>query len=299
MIGWFGLKILCNLYDQWISAIRRDLSEKGFNHLGIDDRDCAIRWVAWKRRTVPDGPRNILKAEGFNCPNDHQEGLADLEKTFISGKDIWRWQTINIDNPEFKCEDRLYNDWGVHHFHLGIGYKKGTPYKERTNPLLFALVDKFTVYEIGIYYHGDWYERDMLEIIDKNWPNLLDRFTLRGVRSSSYPQNNDDIKLLRGNNKNPGNVNYCLTLNSGRVIVPPGGGYATNGTSIEAVRYADSIAKSLISAEKIIISYIEDQIRNGLIQKKDYTVTLHLTKEQILAIVDNLFRFVLWEYKLQ
>ena len=55
----------------------------------------------------------------------------------------------------------MYNDYRVIRIlHLGIGFET-SGYIKRTGPLLFAIVDSASVYEIGLYHHGDWYEFDV------------------------------------------------------------------------------------------------------------------------------------------
>lgn len=79
-----------------------------------------------------------------------------MERAFSCGSDIWPWLSKLIDRPSF--EVGLFNDYWVVHFHLGVGFG-GDGYIKRTGELLFAVVDAVTVHEIGIFYHGEWYER--------------------------------------------------------------------------------------------------------------------------------------------
>lgn len=281
------MNIICNLYSQWIAAIRQEMTNVGFDHSALSDQDCAIRWQAWKRRTVPTGARTVLKASGFNCPSHLQQGLADLEQAFTTGAKIWPWQSKLIDRPAF--EDGLYNDYRVVHFHIGVGFET-SGYINRTGKLLFAIVDSASVHEIGIYGHGDWYELDILDIIDENWPNLLDAVTIRGLNVSNCARTRDEVKALR-----EAKVVSIIKLNSGRIIAPPGGGIATDGTSIEAVSSTDDWARLLRNGEKAIISSIREQVQKGAMEAKDYEVLLHTTEDKISGVFEDTHRWILWK----
>lgn len=230
----------------------------------------------------------VLKASGFNCPSYLlQRGLADLEHSFTFGAEIWPWQSKLIDRPTF--EDGLYNDYRVVHFHLGVGFETNG-YINRTDELLFAIVDSASVHEIGIYGHVDWYELDILDIIDENWPNLLDVVTIHGLDVSNCARTRDEVKVIR-----EANVVSIIKLNSGRIIAPPGGGIATDGTSNEAVRFTDYWAKLLRNGEKAIVSSIREHVQNGGMESRDYEVILHVTDDEISGVFEDTYKWVLWE----
>ena len=131
------MEIECNLYAAWIAVIRGAMTNVGFDHSKLTDQDCAVRWCAWKRRIVPSAKRIIRRAKGFQRPPKLHKGLNKLEHAFISGTDIWPWQSKLIDSPAVEAEDGLYNDYRVAHFHLGTVIEPGG-YAKRGNELLFA-----------------------------------------------------------------------------------------------------------------------------------------------------------------
>ncbi|WP_282755878.1 hypothetical protein [Desulfuromonas thiophila] len=281
------MKIICNLYAQWISSIRAELTKEGFDHTSLGDQDCAITWQSWKRRIVSPARRTLHKAPAFNCPNHLQSGLTDLETAFTNGADIWPWQSKLIDRLPY--EDGLYNDYRVLHFHLGTG-REASGYINRTDELLFAIVDRADVYEIGIYRHGDWHELDILDIIDNAWPAFLDRVTIRALDVSNCPQTREEVKALR-----QAHVVSIVKLKSGRIVAPPGGGVATDGTSIEAVTSADYWAKLLRNGEKAIIASIQEQVQKGMMESKDYDVVLEATDNEIAGTIAGAAKWILWK----
>lgn len=283
------MKITCNLYAQWIDGIRKEMTQAGFDHYALSDQDCAIKFYSWKRRIVPSRKRHVFKASDFNCPNHLKKGLTNLEKAFETGNDIWPWQSKFIDRPSY--EDGMFNDYRVVHFHLGIGFKPNG-YINRTpnGELLFAIVDSSSVYELGIYRHGDWYELDLLDIVDDNWPHLLDAVTIRVLDITHCPSTREEVKTLR-----KANVVSFIKLKSGRIVAPLGGGVATNGTSNDAVCSADYWAKVLRDGEKAIISDIKEQIQKGELESKDYEILLHATDDEVAGVLPEIHKWILWK----
>lgn len=280
------MNITCDLYSEWINAIRREFTKAGFVHQSMSDRDCAILWQSWNRRLIPAKPRLIKKACSFSCPPTHQKGLEALEAVFEKGDDIKPWQSRMTEKIEF--EDGLLNDYGVLHFHLGDTFDN-SGFIKRTGPLLFAIVRDDTVYAIGIYNHGDWYELDILNIIDRNWPNLLNPVTVKGFDAAYTPKSREEIKALRNSN-----VCAVISLDSGRMVAPLGGGIATDGTSNDAVHSADHWAKYLRNADNMIIDHIKECVRKGTMPAKDYIVHLHATDSEIAGVIDGIQRIDLW-----
>jgi hypothetical protein len=281
------MKITCDLYSDWIKAIRREFTNQGYAHEGLSDQDCAIQWQSWNRRLIPTRARTIERADTFSCPPEHKKGLDSLESAFANGNEIRPWQSKLVEKISY--EDGLLNDFGVFHFHLGETVDN-SGYIKRTGPLLFAIVRYSTVYEIGIYNHGDWYEFDILNIIDRNWPYLLDPVTLKGLDIAYSPQTKQQIKALR-----QANICSMIKLDSGRIVIPMGGGAATDGTSFDAVRSADYWAKFLRDADKLIIENVEQRILKGVLLAKDYHVHLHATDSEIAGVVEDKLRIVVWK----
>lgn len=280
------MKITCNLYSEWIKAIRQEFTNEGFSHSGLSDQDCAIQWQSWNRRLVSPKSRVIEKADSFTCPTELQSGLNGLEAALSNGDNVKPWQSKLVDRVSY--EDGLLNDYGVLHFHLGETLESNG-YIKRTGPLLFAIVRDAAVYEIGIYGHADWYELDILNIIDRNWPELLDPVTIKAIDTAYSPKTKEEIKALRD-----ANVCSIISLDSGRIIVPIGGGVATGGTSNDAVHAADYWAKFLRDADNLVVGHIEEEVRQGTLPAEDYHVHLHATDSEIAAVVEDKLRIIVW-----
>lgn len=262
------MTITCNLYDQWIAKIRQELTAAGYDNSNVGDQDCAIDYYKWAMRFIPKNPREIKRASEFSCPSEFTTGLKLLEDAVEAGKNLIPWQSRQIGRP--RAKDGMLYDWGISHFHLGENLN-ANGFIEGHNEVLFAIADSCCFYEIGIYLHGDWWEFDILNIIDRNWPQLLQKASINGLGVRSSAKTRDEVKALRD-----GGVVTIVKLDSGRVIAPPGGGVATDGTPEQAVWNADLHAKLLLDAEKKIIIDIRSRIESGELEERDYDVRLEV-----------------------
>ena len=281
------MTVTCHLYSEWTAGIRQELTRAGFDHSKLSDQDCAIRWQSWKRRSVRTQVRTVERAAGFSCPAHVQNGLIDLESAIVRGADLAPWQSKLVDRPGY--EDGLYNDYRITHFHLGAG-TDASGYIKRTKELLFAVVDSTSVYEISVYDHGQWYELDILDIIDAHWPHLLDEVTIHGMGATNSPTTREEVKALRD-----AHVISHLLLKSGRLIAPLGGGTMINGTSFEAVLAANQWSRILKLGERHIADAIDEGINKGVLAARDYDVHLHSTDDEIAGVVAGVCKWTLWK----
>jgi hypothetical protein len=281
------MTITCNLHDQWVESIRSAFRTNGVDPSAFDDRECSLRWISWQRRFVEIGKRQIHQARNFSCPPSMQPGLMQLDAAVRNGDPLWQWQSKLIDRQNY--EDGMLNDFGILHFHLGENFDPDG-YIERTGELLFAVVAKDHFYELGVFDHTSWHELDLLEIIETNWPSLLTPFTIPVLSVSSTPKTKEDVRLLR-----KANINSSFTLQSGRIILPPGGGQASDGTSAEAVMNAMRWSKRFRQFEKTIREEIKKRVAESQLEDRDYTVVLELGPNEISASIPGILRWVLWK----
>jgi hypothetical protein len=81
---------------------------------------------------------------------------------------------------------------------------------------LFAIVTLTDVYFIKIANHGNWSDKELLEIVDANWPELIDRYRIEGEPVRTF--SSEEIGELR-----KAHVNTMIKLSSGRSYILPGG----------------------------------------------------------------------------
>ena len=143
--------------------------------------------------------------------------------------------------------DLLFSDWGIHHFHLGPDLDAKGKKVLRSERVLFAYLTNTDAYFIDVLPHKKadggiaWADKEILEKLDSEWPDVLARFELRGVMlpAKSDSPSSAEIHSLRQTGVNP-----MLTINN-KVYLGPGMGIATDRSSTRAVRLSDEIRYEL------------------------------------------------------
>jgi hypothetical protein len=234
----------------------------------------------FEKRKIPQQARRIIKANDFTCPSDLSLGLDNLERKIINGDDLTPHLSKSVFR-NYEGVDYLLNDWGIHHLHLGIEMEG--KFVKRTGPVLFCIVTEEVIYFIATKQHGEWTDQTLLTTVYKNWPKLLQPFIMPNVISLETKLVNEDIKKRR-----KGNIMYPIELEHGVVIYPPGGGYATDGTSNEVVAKVFT-AMRLLSDFEEEIKIKENNIRKQIIDKNK--TPARTIKFQLVIKEDNLYAY--------
>ena len=232
----------------FVNFCRSELASNNYDVDSVSENELRMAFWKYYYRIPLRISRAILRADGFVCPSKVEHGLALLEQRVKRGESL---QPNLSTRTRFITEDRaiddLLSDWNIHHFHLGEN--RHNEIVDRTDLLLFATLTDTCFYEIAIMPHGNWCDKNLLEIIDYNWPELLSRFILPGV---SMAQENDAefYGILRR-----AHVQAPIALNSGKVLSPPGVAYATDGTPCVVIENHDKMVR--------LLHNLESKIENG------------------------------------
>lgn len=194
-------------------------------------------------------------------------------------------------------DDLMLYDWGIYHLHISdnLDTKKSDGFMERSDLLLYALFNNDKVYFIKTINHkGEnnmWTKKECLEIINDNWPHLLEPYVMKGVAEEQQYISDDERSALRKNH-----VNTFVTLNNGVVIMPPNMGFMCDGTPIKAVYDADNLKKQLNEVQSNImndISNFRKQIKSNedIYEIKLENIKLEKVevKQLILKVNDHIF----------
>ena len=175
-------------------------------------------------RRIPMRPRKIHKAE-YETPSYLIEGEKKFLDKVRTGDDLGPYQSRQSKTRNY--EDGMLNDFGIHHFHLGIKKCSKNPYfVSRQKHLLFALVCSDDFYCIGYYEHGDWSRSILLDTIHSNWPHAISSYAVQGVIDISPRYTDEEHQKLR-----EAGVNILTQRPDGTVYAPPGLGITAAGTS--------------------------------------------------------------------
>lgn len=217
-------KYVADFKADWVERLRLALNDMGVKlQSGLTAEEISYAfWNAGHRRIHP-APRKVLQAREFICPSDRQTGLDLLAAKFERGEDV----NAHVSNTRLNTaskffHDKLLNDWGIQHFHLGVVATV------RHDECLFAVVRDDAVYFLQILGHGNYTERDMLYRVHSNWPEVLapfkQSFVSRLEREADLTD--DEVACLRDKN-----ANTMLRMPDGTVYLAPGGGMMSNGQS--------------------------------------------------------------------
>ncbi len=246
-----------DFYGDWVETLSERLKKMGHPpQPGSNQEDIAFAYFNLLRRKIPALPRRVECAREFSCPSVMQARLDYLTKKIEHGENLTPHLSTSVGRNA-GYNDMLLNDWGIHHLHLGTTFRSDG-FIDRTGPVLFAKFDKDTAYFVKIAEHGEWSDREAVEVLNSNWPHLTQRTKLQGVDSLESQASSDEIALLRKSG-----VNVILQMPGGSVHAPIGGGYASDGSSIEAVEQHDRIALSLKKAERILKTQIDEIIADA------------------------------------
>lgn len=234
--------------------IEQKLSNLGHASQPGEDLDTAlIKYLNLSSRLLPVVPWTVNQSTDVankSLPKEIRDGLKQFINKAESGKDLKPYLSIQINNPDYA--DLMFYDWGIFHFHLGTTpHPKHKGFIKRTGELLFAITEQSTatMYLIDIHPHkGGFTNQDLLRIIEENWSEILEPYTVYGVSGLTYPASDDDIDSLR-----KARINTGIQTPSGRCLIPMGGGITLAGTSGQNRIEANRVIETIRQLEKQII----------------------------------------------
>lgn len=197
------------------------------------------------RDRVPSVRRWIVHRSNFlqnqSVGTNISAGLKKFVSAAESGEDLRPWLHDAIFDLR---QDALMNDWGIQHYHLGVEFeigKNGRRRVRRTGNVLFAAHREDTghLYLIGIFDHQSFSDKQLLEIVNADWPDLVGHAKIENLIDISPSPTSSEIHRLRKNQ-----VNSAVEID-GTFFVGPGGGYTTSGHSTKAVMKALGVTRLL------------------------------------------------------
>jgi hypothetical protein len=219
--------------------------------------DPLLRWFDFVIRYILPSPRKIFASNKFpkKLNANVESALRNIEKLIQNGDDINPYQskglTLHNDtsaNKRQRRTDFLWADWGIHHLHLtNAPISAGSYFSDRSNWLLFCLVGSDFVCFIDIRNHGEsdlFSDPDLIKTLAESWPEIMERYRIKGVLASPAPHTAPQIPTLR-----KGGVSSFVTIGS-HVYMGPGMGVTSASTPtrvsmamMNAKRYIRELAK--------------------------------------------------------
>jgi hypothetical protein len=216
-------------------------------------------YFSFKHRLIIPRPRKIHTPFNFFCPPQYTQGLAQLRIAIELGADLTPCQSRRILN--LKEVDPLLNDWGIQHLHLGTELEANRPLIKGTKDVLFVFFRDDDAYFITIADHSSWTDQGMLRVLHDNFPEVIQSWQAKDILAIDPIPSDADIKKMRKHR-----INTALEIYPGVFYSAPGGGYAMDGTSLDAaeavidhVKFSNRAKKFFEEREDII----RDEISKG------------------------------------
>ena len=262
---------------------KKQLTDMGYKDL--NPKDYLNTYFNVKKRKIIPTPRTIHKSDVFCCPRGYESPLKEIEKHITNGDDLTPYMSKSIDKGDFY--DSLLYDWNIQHLHLG-SIVPSEKFVSRSNYLLFVFFTEKDAYFIQIYPHKEKYvfaKDEMMHIIDRNWSGLISRFSINGILSETITDK--DRAMLR-----KCGISTFTDMGDGKIYGNIGGGYASNGISIEAVRNSMFWKNKMKDYQKIITDnltgFFDCIIKNGKpISTNLYFKMLSITDDSIMVAEKN------------
>lgn len=218
-----------------------DLFQAIVQYVNLRDRVPGVRkWIVCRS--------DYLRNQSLNA--SISAGLEKLISAAEAGEDLQPWLHDAIFNDK---QDALMNDWGIQHYHLGLLSQIRPNERKRisrTGELLYAMHKEQSgqLYLIGVFDHRSFSEKQFLEIIDANWPELLGHARIENLIDISHSPTSPEIHQFRKHQ-----INVAVEV-GGDFFMGPGGGYTTSGHSTTAVMKALGIRRLIRSLQEEVDS---------------------------------------------
>ncbi|HWJ77796.1 MAG TPA: hypothetical protein VNR61_06945 [Niallia sp.] len=225
--------------------------EKGINPPNGDTHTLLSRYFNLKDKIIVPKIRNVKVSKelsGKVIEDYYKKCLHHIKNRFKNGKDVSIFLSKKSIKPSQK--DLLLYDWGIHHLHLSMP-EKGKQFVERSDYLLFLMIDDNNAYFIDVTKHKlpdgtEFSQQELLRIVKDNWPFLLEPYRLKGAISLDRKMTDKDYSEMR----QAGSLS--LVEIKGEVYGLIGGGITTARTNINHTTKADDIFRVLRNMETTI-----------------------------------------------
>lgn len=279
-----------NYYSIDIDLVKdlKDISKQRLKSMGYTFADNADEdWIRLyfnaQKRLISNTPRTVIKSKEFHCPDKFIPALTEIETKFKKGENLTPYMTTHIKYSKEK--DLLLYDWGIYHLHLGLKNPK-QQFAERSDQELFVFIKNDVAYFIQTYPHKKknlYATQEMVKILHNNWPELIAQHKLNGLLSHQISDADYD-KLRRAH------VSTFVEVGDETIYAILGGGYASDGSSVEVTRNADFWKEQMECYQKVVVAEAKGII-DGIKRLTNKTANRNLVIKMICLNDDEISLF--------
>lgn len=200
-----------------------------------------LHYLNARRRRIEARPRQVVWSRDLQrrvLLGRHIKAIKRLTRESHSGRDLMPYLSTSI--AQVDSYDMLLNDWGLHHFHLGLIVRPDSLYN-RTGDLLFVKVFRSQLLLVDILPHKfrSFASTHLVDVMHKNWPALIQQY-----RYDATSLHNDPSDHWRRKLRDAG-VTLPVQVSDGAIYGPMGGGYVTAGANANDVQLANLLFNNL------------------------------------------------------
>lgn len=208
------------------------LCKAGYKNVILDR--ALYQYFNVQKKMINHKARNVHRSKEFTCPELYKGALEDFENKVRNGDSLIPFMSKTVLDASYS--DGMLNDWNIYHFHLTRRLNKDG-WAKRSDYQLLAYVTDTDMYLLQVYEHGDdliYWRRELIKILYDNWPELLERFHVKGAYGLTEKLDDEQYKQLR-----EAHITTFVELGENQLFCMIGGGYMSDGSSGEAIRSAD------------------------------------------------------------
>lgn len=212
--------------------------------------DSFFRWMDFRLRYIEPKPRTVHLSNKLHrlLPTTINRPLRHLFYMIQNGHDINPYQGKGLilhhdtsGKSRFNRTDLLWADWGIIHLHLTMKpIRRGRYFCEPSDWLLFAIIGDDFVACIDVRSHKEtnvFTNPELIRIAADSWPELVEKFKMRGIHAPDTPLTAEQHKTFRKNG-----IMGCVVIGD-NVFMGPGMGISTASTSTRVTMCMDNIIR--------------------------------------------------------
>lgn len=268
--------------NDWKEYVESEFLSLGFsydNNKSVTDN--SINLFNLRRRLPKETPRKVVFSKEFVCPIENKKGLDLLIRKIEKGLCLIPNLSKTISKADYN--DATLDDWGIHHFHLGVCERRGAI--ERTKNVAFVFVLDDCALFLQILAHGKghsnvWVNTTLIEIIHNNWSDVISH--------KKAPSSGLELTLSERSKMRKYNVNVDIKIADGTVYFSPGGGRMSNGASRNDFMNLQMVYRDLDYLESVVAQE-EVQIKSK-ISSPTGQLSLHVdfsNMQKLLVVEEN------------
>lgn len=240
-----------------------------------------IQYLNYRSKLVIAKPRKVVLSKQFSISPENEKGFDILKEKLINGENVNAY--LSKSSIIANSVDGMLDNFGIKHFHLGEMIENN--FIKRTGEIALGVVTDSEVFFVVSKQHGKghgdiWYEKDVLEIIHKENPKLIEHCKVKyAIDISPVVSDTKDIKSDRNSN-----VNSAISLDDGSAYMPYNLGQTLAGFSVNHTIYMLNISRSIFDRA------------NALLESNKKILSIEVSKFDLTEKVQPKFlEFKLWD----